>query len=135
MRVDHLRVRAANDAPLRPDGRYVLYWMTTARRAAWSFALDHAVSHARRLGRPLVVLEALRAGYPWASDRLHAFVLQGMAGNAAAFERAPVTYHPYVEARPGDGKGLLAAVAEDACVVVADDFPTFFVPRMIAAAA
>ena len=36
---------------------------------------------ARRLRRPLVVLEALRCGYPWASDRLHRFVLDGMADN------------------------------------------------------
>ena len=130
-----LRIRALHDAPLRPDGAYVLYWMVAARRAAHSFALDRAVGIARDLGKPLVVLEALRAGYPWASDRLHAFVLEGMKDNAAAFARAGVLYHPYVEPAPGDGRGLLAALAGGACAVVTDDFPTFFVPRMLSAAA
>jgi deoxyribodipyrimidine photo-lyase len=82
-----------------------------------------------------LVLEALRAAYPWASDRLHAFVLAGMKDNAAAFARRGVLYHPYVEPAPDDGKGLLAALSRHACVVVTDDFPCFFLPRMVIAAA
>ena len=79
-----MRITAVNDAPVA-RGRYVLYWMIAARRTAHSVALDHAIARAAELGRPLVVLEPLRAGYRWASDRLHAFVLPGMADNAAAF--------------------------------------------------
>ena len=112
----------------------MLYWMIASRRSGWSFALQRAAAWAEELGRPLVVLEALRAGYPHASDRLHAFVLQGMADNQASFARHGVTYYPYVEKRPGDGRGLLAALSEMACVVVTDDFPGFFLPRMLAAA-
>jgi deoxyribodipyrimidine photo-lyase len=129
------RVRALNGAPLKPGGDFVLYWMIAARRASWSFALDRALEHCRALGKPLLVLEALRAGYPHASDRLHAFVLQGMAENAAAFARAGVTYLPYVEPAAGQGHGLLEALAARACLVVTDDFPAFFLPRMVAAAA
>src|SRR5207237_804338 len=80
------RVRRVNDAPIRGDGEYVLYWMIAARRTRWSHGLDRAVEHARALGVPLLVLEALRVGYPWASDRLHRFVLDGMVDNAARFE-------------------------------------------------
>jgi hypothetical protein len=58
--VPALRVRACNKAPLRADGEYVLYWMIAARRAEWNFALQRAVEHAVRLGKPLVVLKALR---------------------------------------------------------------------------
>lgn len=129
------RARAANDAPVRARGRFVLYWMIAARRASWSFALDRAVAWCRELDRPLLVLEPLRAAYPHASERLHAFVLQGMADNAAAFAAARVGYHPYVEPAPGAGKGLLEALAAEACAVVTDDFPSFFLPRMVAAAA
>lgn len=130
-----LRVTAVNDAPIAARGDYVLYWMIAARRAAWSFALDHAIARATELERPLLVFEPLRAGYRWASDRHHAFVLQGMADNARAFAAARVTYMPYVEPSPGDDKGLLAALARRACLVVTDEQPGFFLPRMIAAAA
>lgn len=129
------RVRAVNAGAIAPEREYVLYWMTSARRATMNFALDRAVAHARALRRPLVVLEPLRAAYPWASDRLHTFVIQGMADNTRAFARRPVTYHPYLEPTPGAGRGLLKALARRACVVVTDDFPAFFLPRMLRAAA
>ena len=109
--------------------------MIAARRASWNFALDRAIAHARTLDKPLIVFEALEADYPWASDRLHAFVIDGMADNAAAFAKSPVTYFPYVEPKPGGGRGLLEALANAACVVVTDDFPSFFLPRLVAAAA
>ncbi|MDC3958645.1 deoxyribodipyrimidine photolyase [Polyangium jinanense] len=134
-RVPSDRVRLANDRELRPDGAFVLYWMTASRRTHFNFGLERAAEWARALGRPLVVLEALRAGYLYASDRLHAFVLRGMADNARRLAEARVTHHAYVEPRPGAGKGLVAALAGRACVVVTDDDPTFFLPRMIAAAA
>lgn len=134
-RVPELRVRAANDRPVRPDGAHVLYWMISSRRTRYSFGLQRAVERARELGRPLVVLEALRAGYPWASARLHRFAIDGMADNARRFAAAGVLYHPYVEPTPGHGRGLLRALAERAAVVVTDDYPAFFLPRMVAAAA
>ena len=41
-----------------------------------------AIEQAAELVKPLVVLEPLRAGYPWASDRMHRFVIDGMADDA-----------------------------------------------------
>ncbi len=129
------RIRACNRAPLLPGGRYVLYWMIANRRRHFNFALQHAAELAVALHRPLVVLEALRCGYRWASDRLHAFVLQGMADNAQAFAGTPVYYYPWVERTPNEGRGLLESLAGGACLVVTDDSPAFFLPRMVAAAA
>jgi len=108
--------------------------MIATRRAAFNYALDRAVGWAEQLRRPLLVLEALRADYPWASDRLHRFVIDGMRDNAAAFESGPGFYYPYVEPAIGAGKGLLAHLAASACVVVTDEFPCFFLPRMVAGA-
>ncbi|HET9932389.1 MAG TPA: FAD-binding domain-containing protein, partial [Polyangiaceae bacterium] len=129
------RVRLANEAPLAPRGQYVLYWMTSARRPAHNFALDHAIRLARELDKPLVVLEALTTSYRWASDRFHAFVVQGMADNRAAFAKSAAFYYPYVEPRAKAGRGLVEALASRAAVVVADDFPCFFLPRLVASVA
>lgn len=129
------RLRVLTPAPLNGKGAWVLYWMTSFRRAGSNFALDRALEHAKTLGKPLVVFEPLRVGYPFASERLHAFVLQGMADNERAFTASPVHYFPFVETTPGEGKGLLEALAAQACVVVGDDWPAFFVPKMQLAAA
>lgn len=128
------RIRRVNAAEEHAAGDFVLYWMTAARRTRWNFALQRAVERCRALGRPLVVLEPLRAGYAHASDRLHRFVLEGMRDNAAALEGSGVLYYPYVESAPGEGRGLLSALGERACLVVTDDYPCFFLPRMVEAA-
>lgn len=128
------RIRAVNNAPVNPEGDFVLYWMVSCRRTNWNFSLDRAVEWARELGKPLLVFEPLRCGYRWASDRLHRFVIDGMADNAERLSKANVQYFPYVEPEPGDGKGLLAAMAKQAAIVITDDFPCFFMPTMIEAA-
>src|SRR4051794_35018719 len=88
-----LRVRAANDRPVNANGAFVLYWMIAARRPTYNFALDRSIAWTPELGRPIVVLEALRVDYPHGSDRLHRFVLDGMAANARAFSSQSVLYH------------------------------------------
>ena len=133
-RVPAIRITRVNRAPVDPSGDYVLYWMIAARRTRHNFALQRAVELSEELRRPIVVFEPLRAGYRWASDRHHMFVLQGMRDNAAALVAKPATYYPYVEPRPGEGRGLLAALARRAAAVVTDDFPCFFLPDMVAAA-
>jgi deoxyribodipyrimidine photo-lyase len=133
--VPDLRLRACNEAPVRPDGDFVLYWMIAFRRTTWNFSLQRAVEWARQLQKPLVILEALRIGYRWASDRIHRFVMEGMADNARRLRGRPVLYYPYVEPSQDADKGLLAALAAQACVIVTDDFPSFFLPRMVGAAA
>lgn len=128
------RLAPLNACPVAAERDVVVYWCVMARRTTWSFALEHAVETAHALGRPLVVLEALRAGYPWASDRLHRFALDGMADDAAAYARAGVEHLAYVEPAPGAGAGLLETLAARACCVITDEFPEFFLPRMLAAA-
>jgi deoxyribodipyrimidine photo-lyase len=129
------RVRALNGATVRAEGEYVLYWMVAARRLSWSHALDHALGHALRLDRPLLVFEPLNVGYRWASDRLHQAIVDGMREHAAALARTGVGYFPYLEPSAGAGKGLLEALSSRACVVVTDDSPVFFTPRLLEAAA
>ena len=136
--VPKIRIQTGNDAPIRADGDFVLYWMIAFRRTTWNFSLQRAVELAVELQKPLVIFEPLRIGYRWASDRIHRFVIDGMADNAARIadvKNPGVLYFPYVEPTADAGKGLLAALADRACVVVTDDFPSFFLPQMVAAAA
>lgn len=130
-----LRLRTIGAGDVDPLGDYVLYWMIANRRTRWNFSLERARDWALELKKPLMIFEALRAGYPWASDRLHAFVVQGMAENQRRLSDAAVTYYPYLEPEPGAGSGLLAELAKHAAVVVSDDFPCFFLPHMLKAAA
>ncbi|MDH3290948.1 MAG: deoxyribodipyrimidine photolyase [Gemmatimonadota bacterium] len=129
------RVRVLTESQPSAEGHFILYWMIAARRTSWNHGLDRAIHWARELGKPLVVLEPLRAGYRWASERIHQFVIDGMADNASRFGKANIAYYPYIEPSPGAGQGLLSELAARSAVVVTDDFPAFFLPRMIRVAA
>ncbi len=132
--VPTLRIRRLTEAKPRADGAWVLYWMTAHRRLGWNHALDHSIATARELGKPLLILEDLRLDYPWASSRHHRFVMDGMAEHSIALRDTPVGYHGFVEREPGGGRGLLRALASEACCVVTDDSPGFFTPKLLAAA-
>ena len=109
--------------------------MQAYRRLDRNHALDHAAALARELRRPLVVYEGLRLDYPWASRRLHSFVLEGMRANAARARAMGLAYWPFVEGPGRPGRGLLRRLAADACVVVTDDHPCFVAPAQTAALA
>ncbi len=129
------RVRKANDRPVNTAGRYVLYWCQAVRRLRANHALDVALEWCRRLKKPLVVFEAVRHDYPWASARTHRFLLEGMRDNAAAAAQMGVTYWPFVGTPDRPGRGLVRTLSADACLVVTDDFPQFIVPAQIRAVA
>ena len=129
------RIWYLNEESPNPGGDFVLYWMIAHRRAHWNFSLQRAVEIAKHYNKPLLVLEALRCDYPWASDRIHQFVIEGMIDNSADFEKRAVTYHPYLEDARGAGRGLLRELAKHGVAIVTDDFPCFFLPRIIQAVA
>ena len=132
--VPEIRVTRCSDVPVRPEGDFVLYWMIAFRRTHWNFSLQRGVEWANRLEKPLLIFEPLRVGYPWACDRFHRFILDGMVDNLESTRKHGVSYYPYLESRPDEDKGLLAALSKKACLVVTDAFPAFFLPRMVASA-
>ena len=129
------RIRSENNRPIDPAGEYVLYWMIAARRTRYNAALQRACELAREYRKPLLVFEPLNAGYPFASDRLHAFVIDGMRTNRDDCAARGVSYYPYLEPRVAEGRGLLVALAGRALAVITDSYPSFIIPSTIAAAA
>lgn len=129
------RITACNETALNPNKSFVLYWMIANRRPTYNFSLRYAVESAKKLKKPLVILEALRCGYRWASDRIHQFILDGIVDHFHYFKEKAVFYYPYIESKVDEGKGLLTALSEHACLIITDDFPAFMLPHMVNAAA
>ena len=124
-----------NDLPINPKGRFVLHWMVAARRTCHNHALERSVAWANELQRPLVVVEPLSCNYPWASRRLHQFVIEGMQDNAHRFAASRAAYFPFVETAPHQAKSLFVALAKRACCIVTDHFPSMFLRKLPAALA
>jgi deoxyribodipyrimidine photo-lyase len=58
-----------------------------------------------------------------------------MKANGQTVQGTNAFYYPYLEPREGEGSGLLPALASRASVIVTDEFPCFFLPVLVAAAA
>jgi len=72
------RVRPLNDASPRPAGGYVLYRMRVNRRVESNHALAYAVELANQLDLPVLCYDQLIDRHPYASDRFHAFLWEGV---------------------------------------------------------
>ena len=127
----HLRLRCANNENVDQQGDYVLYWMIATRRVGWNFGLQRALDWSRELSKPVLIIEPLSCSYRWAADRFHRFVLDGMVDNEQACREKGIAYHAYIEPSPGAGDGLIDALASRAALMVTDDYPAFFLSRML----
>ncbi len=108
-----------------PDGDYVLYWMQINRRFHYNFALEYAVGWANKLGKPLLIFEAISCDYPWATVRAHTFIMQGMKEHLEYAENQPGRYLSFVEGSSGQYESLLVKLAQNACILITDEYPVF----------
>ncbi len=118
-----------NDNEPNQDGEYILYWMQINRRFQYNYALEYAVAWANKLDKPLLIYEGLSIEYPWASDRFHSFIMEGMKENLDFAAEHNLNYYSFVEPEEGAGKGLFYALAENACTVISDEYPVFIIKK------
>ena len=128
MRINE-RVIQLNDKPVNTNARYVLYWMQMYKRVDNNHSLIYAIRRANELKMPLVVYEGLKYYYPWASDRLHTFILEGVEEKRREFERLGIRYVFYLQKDADSPKQTVANLAKYAAFIVTDDFPCFIIPE------
>ncbi|HUE24889.1 MAG TPA: deoxyribodipyrimidine photo-lyase [Bryobacteraceae bacterium] len=125
----HERARQLNSVPVRPGGEYVLYWCQMNRRADVNQALDFAVDLANQLHLPVLFYEGLTYSYPYASDRFHRFILEGVPETTRRLAALGIGYTFYLRRRPSDPNDVLYRLGARASAVVTDDYPTFIAAR------
>ncbi len=119
------RVRSFNQRPVNPAGRYVLCWLQQALRARDNPVIDAAILLGNDLGLPVLVYHGLREDYPYASDRLHRFILGASRDVAIGCEERKITCVQYIDRASKREKGLVYRLAADAAAVVLEDQPAF----------
>ncbi len=152
--LDDFRIHAPSHWVPRPGGEFVLYWMQVTHRAHDNFALNYAIEQANHLRVPVLVYHGLRHDYPWANDRIHTCILEGVVDLQAAFAARGIQYVFWLDrshgpgaawpaGNPGQGsipdgdggppreRSPLEQLADRAALVVTDFMPTFIVPRQV----
>ncbi|HEY3742540.1 MAG TPA: deoxyribodipyrimidine photo-lyase [Bryobacteraceae bacterium] len=123
------RVRLLNQAPFRQNARYIIYWAQMNRRTASNHGLAYAIELANGMALPVLYYEGLTCSYPYASDRLHQFILENVPGTAEDLRKAGIGYTFHLRRRTSDPNDALYRLALNAAAVVTDDYPTFVARR------
>ena len=122
------RVVRLNDHEINENAKYVLYWMQIFKRTTHNHSLTYAIRRSNELALPLVVYEGLKYNYPWANDRLHTFILEGVEEKRKAFAYLGIKYVFYLQKDKHSPKQTVAKLAECAALIVTDDYPCFIIP-------
>lgn len=118
-------MRALNDRPLESGGRYVLCWLQQALRARDNPVIDASIRLGNALRLPVLVYHGVREDYPYASDRLHRFILGAGWHLGMGCRERGLAFVQHVD-RPGHReKGLVHRLGAAAAAIVLEDQPTF----------
>ena len=105
--INSYRKFVRNNKDWDKSGDYVVYWMQANRRIEYNYALEYAVAVANSLQKPLLIYEVLNVDYPWACERFHHFILEGIKEHHLYFTNKSikgVRYVPYIELEKGHAK-------------------------------
>ncbi len=116
------RIRTLNQAGTNSAGHYVLYECGHNRRVTGNHALAFAATLSNRLQLPLLVYESLSCDYPYASDRLHQFLLEGVPETASDLRKLGAGYIFELLLRKRERSRITELEAQASAIVV-DDYP------------
>ncbi len=117
------RCRWINSSRVNTECSVVVYWMRNAARIDENPALDVARLLSRALARPLLIYHAVSDRYLYASDRHHAFILEGARDVSQACRDAGLAYAFHLEGQ-GCSQDVLRKIRQQAAIVVTEDMPT-----------
>jgi deoxyribodipyrimidine photolyase len=119
------RVRSLNGRTVVPDGAYVLCWLQQALRAHDNPVIDAAVRLGNALHRPVLVYHGVREDYPYASDRLHRFILGTSRDLGRGCRERGLACVQHVDRDGAREKGLVHRLCTAATAIFVEDQPTF----------
>lgn len=95
------------------------------RRTSANHALAYAADLANERGLPLLCYEGLTCSYPFANDRLHTFLIEGVPDTESELRKLSIGYVFYLRRKTTDPDDALYQLASDSAALVTDDYPTF----------
>lgn len=119
------RVRRLNTRSPAVDGRYVLCWLQQALRAYDNPVIDAAIRLGNALRLPVLVYHGVREDYPYASDRLHHFILGASIDLATGCRQRGLACVQHIDRAERRENGLIYRLSVDAAAIVLEDHPTF----------
>ncbi len=119
------RVRSLNDRAVDANGSYVLCWLQQALRADDNPVIDAAIRLANALRRPVLVYHGVREDYPYASARLHHFIIGASRDLGRDCRARGLACVQHVDRAGVREKGLVYRLGAMAAAIIVEDQPSF----------
>jgi deoxyribodipyrimidine photo-lyase len=119
------RVRALNDRTPNAEGSFVLCWLQQALRARDNPVIDASIRLGNAMALPVLVYHGVREDYPYASDRLHHFILEASRDLGAGCRERGIACVQHIDREGHREKGLVYRLGAQAAAIVLEDQPTF----------
>ena len=119
------RALRLNDRAVAAPAAYVLCWLQQALRCPANPVIDAAIRLGNAWGLPVLVYHGLREDYPYASDRLHRFILGVCRDLEVDCAKRGLACVQFVDRAAKREKGLVYRLADAAAAVVLEDQPAF----------
>lgn len=119
------RVRLLKGAVAGQSPRYVLCWLQQALRGIDNPVIDAAIRLGNAADLPVLVYHGVREDYPFASDRLHRFILGASRDLARDCRTRGLACIQFVDRADKREPGLVYRLAAHAAAVVLEDQPSF----------
>ena len=119
------RVRPLNDSAPNAGGRFVLCWLQQALRARDNPVIDAGIRLGNALALPVLVYHGVREDYPYASDRLHHFILGASRDLGAECRERGLACVQHVDRAGHREMGLVHRLGAEAAAIMLEDQPTF----------
>lgn len=130
-----LRTRRLNRRHYKKGRSYVLCWLQQALRGYDNPIIDAAVSVGNQLDLPVVVYHGVDNRYPYASHRLHRFILEASQSLETDIHERRLRFCRYVRRSEKAEPRLVYRLAEESACVFTDDMPAFVAGRQAKAVA
>jgi deoxyribodipyrimidine photo-lyase len=114
-----------NDRAPNAGGRFVLCWLQQALRARDNPVIDASIRLGNALALPVLVYHGVREDYPYASDRLHHFILGASRDLAIGCHERRLACAQHVDRAGHREKGVVYLLGAEAAAIVLEDQPTF----------
>ena len=103
----------------------MLCWLQQALRANDNPVIDAAIRLGNELGLPVLACQGLREDYPYASDRLHRFILDAGRDLAVGCAERNIACVQFIDRADKREKGLVYRLAAASAALVVKDQPGF----------
>jgi deoxyribodipyrimidine photo-lyase len=119
------RMTVLNARDIRRTGKYVLVWLQQTLRLHDNPCILAAADLSRAIDRPVLIYHGLHEAYPYASARIHRFIVGASAQLATDCKQHGVRSVHHVARPENRDNKLLYRLIADACAVVTDEHFTF----------